>query len=81
MGVGWAINSAMILAAASVFYANGLTVTQLPQAQATLKPLLGNVAAKVFALALILSGLSSSTTAAVARGASMPGFSWSPTTC
>jgi manganese transport protein len=78
MGVGWAINSAMILVAASVFYANGLTVTQLPQAQATLKPLLGNVAAKVFALALILSGLSSSITAAVAGGSIYAGIFMEP---
>jgi len=78
MGVGWAINSAMILVAASVFYANGLTVTELPQAQATLRPLLGNVAAKVFALALILSGLSSSITAAVAGGSIYAGIFMEP---
>jgi manganese transport protein len=78
MGVGWVINSAMILVAASVFYANGLTITELPQAQATLKPLLGNVAAKVFALALILSGLSSSITAAVAGGSIYAGIFMEP---
>lgn len=78
MGVGWAINSAMILVAASVFYANGLTVTALPQAQATLKPLLGNIAATVFALALILSGLSSSITAAVAGGSIYAGIFMEP---
>lgn len=78
MGVGWAINSAMILVAASVFYAHGLTVTELPQAQATLRPLLGNVAAKVFALALILAGLSSSITAAVAGGSIYAGIFMEP---
>jgi manganese transport protein len=74
MGVGWAINSAMVLVAASVFYTNGVPVTELPQAQAALKPLLGNAAATVFALALILSGLSSSITAAMAGGSIYAGF-------
>ena len=78
MGVGWAVNSAMILVAASVFHANGLTVTELPQAQATLKPLLGNAAAIVFAIALTLSGLSSSVTAAVAGGSIYAGIFMEP---
>ncbi|HYA86153.1 MAG TPA: Nramp family divalent metal transporter [Nitrospirota bacterium] len=78
MGVGWAINSAMILVAASVFHANGLPITELPQAQATLKPLLGNVAATVFALALIFSGLSSSITATVAGGSIYAGIFMEP---
>jgi manganese transport protein len=74
MGVGWAINSAMLLVAAAVFYANGAKVTELPQAHATLKPLLGNAAATVFAVALLLAGLSSSITAAVAGGSIFAGF-------
>lgn len=78
MGAGWAINSAMIVAAASVFYANGIVVTDLPQAQATLRPLLGNAAATVFALALIFSGLSSSITAAVAGGSIFAGIFLEP---
>jgi NRAMP (natural resistance-associated macrophage protein)-like metal ion transporter len=49
MLVGWAINSTMILVAASVFHTHGVVVTELPQAQATLKPLLGNAAAVIFA--------------------------------
>jgi manganese transport protein len=53
MLIGWAINSAMILVAASVFYAKGILVTELSQAQETLRPLLGNSAATVFALALL----------------------------
>jgi len=78
MGVGWAINSAMILVAASVFYTNGLTVTELPQAQIALKPLLGNLAAAVFALALLLSGLSSLITVAVAGGSIFAGIFMEP---
>ena len=73
MIVGWAINSAMILMAASVFFGTS-TVTDLPQAQATLRPLLGNAAASIFAVALLLSGFSSSVTAAMAGGSIFAGI-------
>jgi manganese transport protein len=73
MIVGWAINSAMILVAASVFHAQGLVVSELSQAQATLRPLLGNAAAVVFAFGLLLSGFSSSVTAAMAGGSIFAG--------
>jgi len=78
MIVGWAINSAMILVAASVFFSNGITVTELPQAQATLKPLLGNAAAIVFALALLLAGVASSLTASMAGGTIYEGIFGEP---
>lgn len=74
MIVGWAINSAMILVAAAVFFGGGTVVTELPQAQATLKPFLGNAAAAVFAVALLLSGFSSSITAAMAGGSIFAGI-------
>ncbi len=73
MIVGWAINSAMILVAASTFFAQGIPVTELSQAQATLKPLLGSAAAAVFAFALLVSGLASSITAAMAGGSIFAG--------
>ncbi len=78
MVVGWAINSAMILVAASVFHANNITVTELPQAEATLRPLLGNGAAMVFAIALVLAGFSSSITAAMAGGSIFAGIFTEP---
>jgi manganese transport protein len=78
MGVGWAINSAMLIVAAAVFYSKGEAVAELPQAQTALKPLLGSGAATVFALALILSGLSSSITAAVAGGSIFAGIFMEP---
>ncbi|MGD9946998.1 MAG: Nramp family divalent metal transporter, partial [Desulfobulbus sp.] len=53
MLIGWAINSAMILLAATTFFKHGTMVDQLPQAQSMLVPLLGNSAADVFALALL----------------------------
>jgi manganese transport protein len=78
MIVGWAINSAMILVAASVFHTQGVVVTELAQAQATLKPLLGNAAAVIFALALLFSGFSSSITAGMAGGSIFAGIYQEP---
>ena len=69
MVVGWGINSAMILVAAAVFFGRA-PVTELGQAQKMLGPLVGPAAAVVFALALLLAGLSSSITAGMA-GASI----------
>ena len=71
---GWVINSAMIIIAAAVFFSQELTVSELPQAQATGKPLLGPAAAVVFALALVFSGFSSAVTAAMAGGSIFAGI-------
>ena len=78
MVVGWAINSAMILVAAAVFHVHGLPVSELPQAQAMLAPLLGRAAATVFALALLLAGLSSSVTASMAGASIFAGIFGEP---
>lgn len=74
MIVGWAINSAMILVAASVFFTNKVNVTDIGQAQTMLTPLLGGAAAVVFALALLFSGLSSTLTAGMAGGSIIMGM-------
>lgn len=74
MIIGWAINSAMILIAASTFYRHGIQVTELNQAQQMLKPLLGNAASIVFALALLFAGVSSSVTAGMAGGSIFAGI-------
>lgn len=74
MIVGWAINSAMILMAASTFYQNKIQVTELGQAQVVLEPLLGSTAAVIFAVALLFSGLSSSVTAGMAGGSIFAGI-------
>lgn len=74
MGVGWAINSAMILVAAATFFAQGVQVEALEQAQAMLKPLLGDAAALIFAIALLLAGISSSVTAGMAGGSIFAGI-------
>ena len=68
MGIGWAINSAMILVAAAAFFQSGLAVTELEQAAAMLEPMLGRAAFLIFALALLFAGLSSSVTAGMAGG-------------
>jgi manganese transport protein len=74
MLVGWGINSAMILVAAATFFAQGVAVDQIEQAQAMLRPILGDGAAIVFALALLMAGLSSSVTAAMAGGSIFAGI-------
>jgi manganese transport protein len=74
MIIGWAINSAMILMAAAVFFQNGIAVVKLEQAQAMLKPLLGNSASVLFALALLFAGISSSITAGMAGGSIFAGI-------
>jgi len=74
MIIGWAINSAMILMAAATFFANHAVVTDLAQAEAILKPLLGDAAGIVFALALLMAGLSSSITAGMAGGSIFAGI-------
>jgi len=74
MGIGWAINSAMILVAAAVFFQSKINVTELQQAQTMLKPLLGSSAAVVFAIALLFAGISSSVTAGMAGGTIFAGI-------
>lgn len=78
MFVGWAINSAMILLAASVFFKHRLPVTELPQAEALLQPLLGKYSALVFAAALLLSGIASSLTSGMAGGSIFAGIFGEP---
>ncbi|MGB9731121.1 MULTISPECIES: Nramp family divalent metal transporter [Calditerrivibrio] len=74
MLVGWAINSAMILLAATTFYVAKKQVTELEQASVLLAPLLGNNAAVVFAFALLLSGVASTTTSGMAAGTIFAGI-------
>lgn len=68
MIVGWAINSAMVILAASTFFSRGIAIDDLSLAAATLEPMLGPAARLIFALALLFAGLSSSVTAGMAAG-------------
>ena len=74
MCIGWAINSAMILIAAAVFFSNQVQVDELEQAEIMLRPLLGNAAAVVFAIALLFAGFSSTITAGMAGGSIFAGM-------
>lgn len=74
MGIGWAINSAMILIAAVVFFNNGIAVDDLQQAVDMLRPFLGNYAVSLFAIALLLSSIASTTTAGMAGGTIFAGL-------
>ncbi len=74
MLVGWAINSAMILLAATTFFRHGMPVTELQQAKSLLDPLLGNQAGVIFALALLMAGVSSTITSGMAAGSIFAGI-------
>ena len=74
MLVGWAINSAMILLAASSFFQAGVPVDELQQAKSLLEPFLGSNAAVVFALALLMAGISSTITSGMAAGSIFAGM-------
>lgn len=74
MLVGWAINSAMIILAAATFHNSCSTVDDLAQAQVLLTPLLGNNAANIFAIALLLAGISSTITSGMAAGCIFSGM-------
>lgn len=74
MLIGWAINSAMILLAASTFFKQGIVVNDLQQAHSLLQPLLGSNAVVIFAVALLLAGISSSMTSGIAAGSIFAGM-------
>lgn len=74
MNGAWLINSAMILMAAVAFvHSNNLQPT-IEEAYHTLGPLFGRAAAVVFAVALLCSGLSSSTVGVMAGQVIIEGF-------
>ena len=68
MGIGWAINSAMVILAATTFFSRGVVVEDLAGAAATLSPIVGPASSVIFAVALLFAGLSSSVTAGMAAG-------------
>lgn len=74
MNGAWLINSAMIVMAAAVFAEAGRNVMSIEQAHETLRPLLGQFSAMAFAVALLLSGLSSSTVGTMAGQVIIEGF-------
>jgi len=74
MNGAWLINSAMVVMAAAVFFGGGVEVHSIEAAHQTLGPLLGKFASVAFAVALLCSGLSSSTVGTMAGQVILQGF-------
>nr|BCX00696.1 MAG: divalent metal cation transporter MntH [Bacteroidota bacterium] len=74
LNAAWLVNASILIVSSAVFYENGLLITDIDQAYRTLEPLLGRAAALTFALALLASGISSSTTATLAGQYVFQGF-------
>ncbi|MDA8441297.1 MAG: Nramp family divalent metal transporter [Peptococcaceae bacterium] len=74
MNIAFLVNAAMVVVAAAVFYGQGSPVDSIEQAHQSLAPLLGSFSAGAFGLALLASGLSSSTVGAMAGECMLKGF-------
>jgi manganese transport protein len=75
MSIAGLINMAMLVVAANVFYGSGLfDIASLETAHRTLEPILGGASSTLFALALLASGLSSSTVGTLSGQVVMQGF-------
>ena len=68
------VNAAILIMSAAVFGSRRLSVTSIDEAHQTLTPLLGSAAGLAFAIALLASGLSSSTTGTLSGQVVMEGF-------
>ncbi len=75
LNVAFLVNAAILIVAASVFFKNGVIVTEIQQAYRLLTPLLGTtLAGLLFACALLASGQSSTLTGTYAGQIVMEGF-------
>jgi manganese transport protein len=75
LNAAFLINAAILILSASVFFKNGILVTEIQQAHTLLAPLLGTMAAStLFAVALLASGQSSTLTGTYAGQIVMEGF-------
>ncbi|SPJ16047.1 manganese/divalent cation transporter [Syntrophobacter sp. SbD2] len=75
MTIAGAVNAAMLIMAASTFYVQGLReIGTLEEAYRTLSPILGPASGKIFAIALIAAGLSSSAVGTMSGQVVMQGF-------
>lgn len=75
MGLAGFVNAAMMIMAAATFYTSGLHgVGTIEEAYRTLTPLLGASASLFFGIALVASGLSSTTVGTMAGQVIMQGF-------
>src|SRR5277367_6229057 len=74
MNGAWLVNSAMVIVAAAAFAGTGRSDMSIEEAHRTLGPLLGPASATIFAIALLASGLSSSTVGTLAGQMILEGF-------
>lgn len=74
MNMAFIVNAAMVIVSAAVFNGNSMEIDSIETAYMTLKPLLGNLAAGAFGLALLASGLSSSVVGTMAGEVILGGF-------
>jgi manganese transport protein len=75
LGLAGLVNGAMLIMAASVFFGSGNNeIGSLETAFHTLRPLLGDASSVIFGVALLASGLSSSTVGTLAGQVIMEGF-------
>jgi len=74
MVIASSVNAAMLITSAAAFHIGRISVGTLEQAYLTLQPLLGRAAGVVFGVALLASGLSSSSVGTMAGQVIMQGF-------
>ncbi len=74
MVIASSVNAAMLITAAAAFHTGAQNVGTLQQAYLTLQPLLGRAAGVIFGVALLASGLSSSSVGTMAGQVIMQGF-------
>lgn len=74
MNIAFIVNAAMVIVSAAVFYRSGMAVDSIEFAHRSLEPLLGSLSSGAFGLALLASGLSSSTVGEMAGETVMDGF-------
>ncbi len=74
MNGAWLVNSAMVVVASAAFFGQVHNEIGIEEAHATLGPVLGHLSATIFAIALLCSGLSSSTVGTMAGQMILEGF-------
>lgn len=75
MSVAGAINVAMLIMAAQTFHTRGMVeVNAIEKAYLTLEPILGSMSSQIFAISLLMAGLSSSAVGTMSGQTIMQGF-------
>ena len=74
MNGAFLINASMVVMSAAVFFSSGIAIDGIQDAHATLGPLLGGLAPAAFGIALLASGLSSSTVGTLSGQMIVDGF-------